>query len=424
MSVVADVKLTCDNTYSKNSVNNIIYKRRKHATRVVCVLFSCLLVLTEMVILNITKTFAQETDTSGLDIQSPSAILMEASTGQVIYEKNAGEQVHPASITKIMTLLLIFDALDSGKINLEEEVTVSEHAASMGGSQVFLEPGEVQTVNTMIKCISMASANDACVSMAEHIDGTEEAFVAHMNERAEGLGMADTHFVNCCGLDVEGHMSSARDVAIMSRELITKYPKIHDYSTVWMDTITHSTKRGESEFGLTNTNKLIKQYEWATGLGLAKCCLSATANKNGIDLISVIMGAPDSKTRFAEAINLLNYGFSRCDIYHDEEMPQLEPVKVNNAKQDMLSLEYADDFSYMSMDKINQEEITKDIKLNENIEAPVTKGDVIGTLEYNYKGNVIGTVDIIAADNIEKAGYVDMLRRVVHRLCCIYGTQM
>lgn len=472
MSMVADVKLTGDNTYSKNSVNNIICKRRKHATRVVCVLFSCLLVLTEMVILNITKTFAQdnrlkseinivsekikpvsnkkineqykndkskidksyeyiaqETDTSSLDIQSPSAILMEASTGQVIYEKNSNEQVHPASITKIMTLLLIFDALDSGKINLEEEVTVSEHAASMGGSQVFLEPGEVQTVNTMIKCISMASANDACVSMAEYIDGTEEAFVAHMNERAEGLGMSDTHFVNCCGLDVEGHMSSARDVAIMSRELITKYPKIHDYSTVWMDTITHSTKRGESEFGLTNTNKLIKQYEWATGLktgstGLAKCCLSATANKNGIDLISVIMGAPDSKTRFAEAINLLNYGFSRCDIYHDEEMPQLEPVKVNNAKQDMLSLEYADDFSYMSMDKINQEEITKDIKLNENIEAPVTKGDVIGTLEYNYKGNVIGTVDIIAADNIEKAGYADMLRRVVRRLCCIYGTQM
>ena len=251
---------------------------------------------------------------------------MEASTGQIIYEKNPDEKLPPASVTKVMTLLLIFDALDSGQIKLGDEVTTSEYAASMGGSQVFLEPGETQTVDTLIKCISVASANDACVAMSEYIEGTESAFVAKMNERAMGLGMNNTNFVNCCGFDTDGHMSTARDIALMSRELITKYPQIHDYSTIWMDTIIHSTRRGDSEFGLTNTNKLIKQYEWATGLktgstGLAKCCLSATANKDGIDLIAVIMAAPDSKTRFAEAVNLLNYGFNTCDIYKDDGMP-------------------------------------------------------------------------------------------------------
>ena len=261
-------------------------------------------------------------ENSGIELKSPSAILMEASTGQVIYEKDADTSLHPASITKIMTLILIFDAIKDGKIGLDDEVTVSEYAASMGGSQVFLEAGEKQTVDTMIKCISMASANDACVAMSEYIAGTESAFVAKMNERATGLGMNNTNFVNCCGLDTDGHMSTARDIALMSRELITKYPQIHDYSTIWMDTIIHSTRRGDSEFGLTNTNKLIKQYEWATGLktgstGLAKCCLSASANKDGIDLIAVIMAAPDSKTRFAEAVNLLNYGFNTCDIYKD-----------------------------------------------------------------------------------------------------------
>ena len=235
------------------------------------------------------------------DIQAPSAILIEASTGQVIYEKNADESLHPASITKIMTLILIFDAISSGQISLDEDVTVSEHAASMGGSQVFLEAGEKQTVETMIKCIAIASANDACVAMAEHICGSEEVFVSKMNERAAGLGMNNTHFVNCCGLDADGHMTTARDVALMSRELINKYPKIHSYSTIWMDTITHVTRRGESEFTLTNTNKLIKQYEWATGLktgstSLAKFCLSATANRNGIELISVVMASPNGKT--------------------------------------------------------------------------------------------------------------------------------
>ena len=359
-------------------------------------------------------------ENSGIELKSPSAILMEASTGQVIYEKDADTSLHPASITKIMTLILIFDAIKDGKIGLDDEVTVSEYAASMGGSQVFLEAGEKQTVDTMIKCISMASANDACVAMSEYIEGTESAFVAKMNERAMGLGMNNTNFVNCCGLDTDGHMSTARDIALMSRELITKYPQIHDYSTIWMDTIIHSTRRGDSEFGLTNTNKLIKQYEWATGLktgstGLAKCCLSATANKDGIDLIAVIMAAPDSKTRFAEAVNLLNYGFNTCDIYKDDGMPLLENIRISKGKKDYVNCRYEKEFSYM-FNPVNHEDISKELHINENIAAPVNEGDTIGTLDYYYNGEKIGSVNVISSENIEKADFLTQIKKVFGRL--------
>lgn len=360
-------------------------------------------------------------ENSGIELKSPSAILMEASTGQVIYEKDADTSLHPASITKIMTLILIFDAIKDGKIGLDDEVTVSEYAASMGGSQVFLEAGEKQTVDTMIKCISMASANDACVAMSEYIEGTESAFVAKMNERAMGLGMNNTNFVNCCGLDTDGHMSTARDIALMSRELITKYPQIHDYSTIWMDTIIHSTRRGDSEFGLTNTNKLIKQYEWATGLktgstGLAKCCLSASANKDGIDLIAVIMAAPDSKTRFAEAVNLLNYGFNTCDIYKDDDMPLLENIRISKGKKDYVNCRYEKEFSYMFINPVNHEDISKELHINENIAAPVNEGDTIGTLDYYYNGEKIGSVNVISSENIEKADFLTQIKKVLCRL--------
>lgn len=360
-------------------------------------------------------------ENSGIELKSPSAILMEASTGQVIYEKDADTSLHPASITKIMTLILIFDAIKDGKIGLDDEVAVSEYAASMGGSQVFLEAGEKQTVDTMIKCISMASANDACVAMSEYISGTESAFVAKMNERAMGLGMNNTNFVNCCGLDTDGHMSTARDIALMSRELITKYPQIHDYSTIWMDTIIHSTRRGDSEFGLTNTNKLIKQYEWATGLktgstGLAKCCLSASANKDGIDLIAVIMAAPDSKTRFAEAVNLLNYGFNTCDIYKDDGMPLLENIRISKGKKDYANCRYEKEFSYMFINPVNHEDISKELHINENIAAPVNEGDTIGTLDYYYNGEKIGSVNVISSENIEKADFLTQIKKVFGRL--------
>lgn len=350
----------------------------------------------------------------GPEIEAPCAILTEASTGRVIYEKNADESLHPASITKIMTLLIIFDAVDDGSISPEDTVTVSEHAASMGGSQVFLEPGETQTVETMIKCIAIASANDACVAMAEHISGSEDAFVQSMNERAEALGMNNTHFVNCCGLDANGHMTTARDVAIMSRELITAHPAIHDYSCIWMDTITHVTRRGESEFVLNNTNKLLKQYEWATGLktgstSLAKFCLSATARRNDIELISVIMASPSGKTRVSDSIALLNYGYGICSLYHDNNMPSIDVIPIKGGIKSDISVEYSSQMNYLFTDKYDASLIESHAEYLEDLEAPVQKGDVIGQLTYTYDGKFMDSIDIIASESIKKAGYGDYI---------------
>lgn len=350
----------------------------------------------------------------GPEIEAPCAILTEASTGRVIYEKNADESLHPASITKIMTLLIIFDAIDDNSISPEDTVTVSEHAASMGGSQVFLEPGETQTVETMIKCIAIASANDACVAMAEHISGSEDAFVQSMNERAEALGMNNTHFVNCCGLDADGHMTTARDVAIMSRELITAHPAIHDYSCIWMDTITHVTRRGESEFILNNTNKLLKQYEWATGLktgstSLAKFCLSATARRNDIELISVIMASPSGKTRVSDSIALLNYGYGICSLYHDNNMPSIDVIPIKGGIRSDISVEYSSQMNYLFTDKYDASLIESHAEYLEDLEAPVQKGDVIGQLTYTYDGKFMDSIDIIASESIKKAGYGDYI---------------
>lgn len=357
---------------------------------------------------------ANTSGTEGPAVSSPSVILMEASTGTVIYEKNSDERLRPASVTKIMTLLLIFDAMESGKISLEDEVSVSEHAASMGGSQVFLEPGETQTVNTMIKCIAVASANDASVAMAEFVWGSEEEFVKKMNERAKDLGMNNTNFVNCCGLDADEHLTTARDIALMSRELITKYPQIHDYSTIWMDTITHTTRRGESEFGLTNTNKLMKQYEWATGLktgstSLAKCCLSATANRNGIELIAVVMAAQNSKDRFADAITLLNYGYGVCSLYQDENPPVIPQIEVKGGIKGTVSGISAKEFSCLFMNGENLSEITSGVELLPEVKAPVNQGDVLGQIVYTLGGKNIGSVDIVAAESVRKADYLDNL---------------
>ena len=350
----------------------------------------------------------------GPEIEAPCAILTEASTGRVIYEKNADESLHPASITKIMTLLIIFDAVEDGSISPEDTVTVSEHAASMGGSQVFLEPGETQTIETMIKCIAIASANDACVAMAEHISGSEDAFVQSMNERAEALGMNNTHFVNCCGLDADGHMTTARDVAIMSRELITAHPAIHDYSCIWMDTITHVTRRGESEFVLNNTNKLLKQYEWATGLktgstSLAKVCLSATARRNDIELISVIMASPSGKTRVSDSIALLNYGYGICSLYHDNNMPSIDVIPIKGGIKSDISVEYSSQMNYLFTNKYDASLIESHAEYLEDLEAPVQKGDVIGQLTYTYDGKFMDSIDIIASESIKKAGYGDYI---------------
>lgn len=354
------------------------------------------------------------------EIGSQAAILMEASTGEVIYEKNADERRSPASITKIMTLILIFDALEKGQITLDEMVSTSAHAKSMGGSQVYLEEGEQQSVETLIKCIVIASGNDASVAMAEHIAGSEEAFISMMNERAAGLGMTQTHFVDCCGLtESPEHLTTARDVAVMSRELISRYPQISDYSTIWMENIVHNTARGSSEFGLANTNKLLKMQTDFTVTGLktgstsqAGYCLSATGRKNQIDLIAVVLAAPDYKVRFSEARSLLDYGFSICRRYEDTEPPVLEDMKVYGGKEDTVSLKYDGTFSAIRTDGQEFAGVEKKLELPETLTAPVDEGMTAGSLVYYLDGEELGRISVLTAEKVEKAAYKDYLYRL------------
>lgn len=353
-----------------------------------------------------------------LSLSSPSAILMEASTGTVLFEKNPDEVRSPASITKIMTLLLTFEALEKGRIKLEDEVSTSAYAKSMGGSQVFLEEGEIQTVDTLIKCIAVASGNDASVAIAEYIAGSEAEFVNQMNEKAVQLGMTNTHFLDCCGLTSDsGHHTTARDVAVMSRELITRYPQIYNYTTIWMEDITHVTRQGTKNFTLSSTNKLLKQYQWTTGLktgstNAAKYCFSATANKDGIDLIAVVMGAPDYKIRFSEARSMLEYGFAMTRIYTDENRERLTPLKVVGGKSDEVMITPKEAFRYLDVTGADFSKIAKSYKYQEMLEAPVEEGTEVGRIIYTLDQKEIGSVAIIAAETVEKAYYIDYLKRV------------
>lgn len=361
-------------------------------------------------------------EADALTISAPSVCLMEASTGQVIYEKNADEPRSPASITKIMTLILIFDALASGKIQMDDQVVTSAYAKSMGGSQVFLEEGEVQTVETLIKCIVIASGNDASVAMAEYVAGSEEVFVRQMNERAAGLGMEQTHFEDCCGLtDSATHVSSALDVAKMSRELVTKYPQVYDYSTIWMENITHVTRQGSKEFCLTNTNKLLKSYDGIRGLktgstSLAKYCFSATAIRNGVHMIAVVMAAPDFKTRFREAAELLNVGFARSSLYEDP-LTDVEPIRVpvTGSIEKTVEGAFAGPFTYLCMNGENTADITREIRLETSVEAPVQQGDPVGRLVYLLNGQEIGSILVTAAKDVLRATFSDYLWMVVQR---------
>lgn len=374
---------------------------------------------------NTTNTPSNPANNPDLNITSASAVLMEGSTGSILYEKNKDEQRFPASITKIMTLVLIFEALDAGKITLSDKVTVSEHAASMGGSQVYLEPNETQTVEDMIKCITIASANDACVAMSEYIAGSETEFVSMMNAKAQELGMKNTKFMNCCGLDDEisegSHYSSAYDIALMSRELITKHPDITKYSTTWMDSIIHVTKKGESEFGLTNTNKLVRTYTGITGLktgstSKAKYCLSASANRNGMDLIAVVMAAPEPKTRFAEAASMLDYGFANCTMFEDDNKDVvLEPVSIKRGKTDNVQPVVTSSYKYLLLKDMTADSITKEVKMKENLCAPIARGDQIGTLMYYYNGQEIGSVPILANEDIEEAKFIDFVEKIMKK---------
>lgn len=370
------------------------------------------------------RSFAETATGSAVNITAKSAVLIEGDTGEILYEKGKDTELVPASITKIMTLTLIFDAIDQGKISLEDEVSVSEYAASMGGSQVFLEPHETQTVNTMIKCISIASANDAAVAMAEKVAGSEQNFVKLMNKKAKELGMKHTQFKNCSGLDDDiksGHYSSAYDVALMSRELIMKHPQISNYSTVWMDSIVHKTKKGESTFGLTNTNKLVRFYDGITGLktgstSKAKYCLSATAKRDGMNLIAVIMAAPDHKVRFSEAQALLDYGFANCSVYEDDFTDMnFEPLSVKGGIPSVIAVYPKGKFSHTFTSEFDKAKIQKKV-LYHDVTAPVKSGTEIGSITYTYEGKELGSVPILSQQEAKKAGYTDFLILSIKKL--------
>lgn len=389
---------------------------KKSMERVIAVFLFLLTISTEV------NTIYAETESSKPQLLSESFVLMEASTGTIIHERDMHQVLPPASITKVMTLLLIYEAMEEGSITKETIVTVTDHAASMGGSQVYLEPGEQQTVETMIKCICISSANDACVAMAEHISGTEEAFVEEMNKKAKELGMNDTHFVNCCGLDVDGHVSSAYDIALMSRELMSRFPDVMTYTTTRLDSMTHTTKNGTTEFGLTNTNKLLQQYDGITGLktgstSKAKYCLTATATRNEIDLIAVVLAAPDTKTRFKEAATLLNYGFSKCKIYLDDQSG-MEPilVPVEKSMEQNASLVAREEFRYISVQKEDLSQITKEFLVYESITAPIEAGEELGMVIYYLNGKELGRVPLVAEETIEEATYQDYLKKILNLL--------
>ena len=360
---------------------------------------------------------ADET-TGGILLTCPSAILMEASTKSVIYEKAPDERRSPASITKIMTAILIFDAIEAGKISLEDEVVTSAYAKSMGGSQVYLEEGEKQTVDTLIKCIMVSSGNDASVAMAEYIAGSESGFVQMMNERADSLGMENTHFEDCCGLtDSDNHYTTARDIALMAQELITRYPQIKSYTTIWMENITHVTMQGSKEFGLANTNKLLKQYPYTTGLktgstNKAKYCVCATANKDGVELIAVIMGCPNYKDRFTEAQSLLQFGYTTCKLYQDENPPELMPILVKGGIDKQVPAVYKENFSWLFVSGEDFSNMERVLTTNE-LTAPIEKGEQIGTVTYRLNGKELGSIGIYAGESVCEAKFFDYLLNIV-----------
>lgn len=362
--------------------------------RVIC-FFICVCFMMHSVVV-----FAEGNTDLGLNAKS--AILMEESTGNILYESNPDERLPIASVTKVMTMLLIMEAVDSGKISLDDMVTVSENAMSYGGSTMFLETGEQLTVNDMLKGIAVASANDGCVAMAEHLAGSESAFVDMMNEKAKKLGMENTHFMNTNGLDEDDHYSSARDVAIMSRELM-KHETIFNYTSIWMDTL-----RG-GKFQLANTNKLIRFYDGANGLktgstSKALCCLSAAAKRNDMQLIAVVLGAPTSAERFASAKSLLDYGFANYAVNTQITAgDEVQKIAVEKGVDKEVGVVASDSCSTL-VKKGQEDNITKEIKIDETITAPIEAGQKIGTMTISRDGEVIADIDLNASSAVEKKG--------------------
>lgn len=349
---------------------------------------------------------------ANLNLDCGSAILIEQNSGKILYEQNSHEQLRPASVTKVMTLLLIMEALDSGKITLSTKIPCSTNAASMGGSQIWLDVKEELTVDEMLKAICVASANDCTVAMAEYLEGSVDSFVEKMNQKAKALGMNDTCFKNCHGLDTDGHVTSSYDISLMSRELLLKHPTITNYTTIWMD----SLRDGKSE--LVNTNKLIRNYKGATGLktgstSLALFNLSASATRDGLSLIAVIMKAPSSAVRFTEASKLLDYGFSTYTYKQFANAGDvLKTVEINKGVDSSLNLVYEENAGTL-IKKGEDKNIEEILTIENNISAPISKGQRLGQISYNLNGSTISTVNLVAQNDIKKIGVLSFSEKVL-----------
>ena len=351
-------------------------------------------------------------DAVEIPLTSHSALLMEKTTGEVLFAQNEHEALAPASVTKIMTMLLVMEAIDEGAIALDDVVTVSAHAASMGGSQVFLSEGEQISVDDLLKSLCVSSGNDASVALAEHVCGVTELFIDKMNQRAQELGMQNTHFVNCTGLTAEGHLTSAYDIALMSRELLLHHPEIRNYTTIWMDTIRNGT------FGLSNTNKLIRFYEGATGLKTgytdrAGYCISATAEKEGMELIAVIMKGETSDKRNTDAKALLNYGFSTYSLTDVTPAEPLPTVAVTLGAQDCVAVTLPEGENTVLLEKAKAANLTRTVDLPETVDAPVAAGDRLGTLSICSGEETVKTIPLVAAASVEKLTWGQMLKQLL-----------
>ena len=404
----ANVNNVSSNTSNAQNINNNINSSSKTSTAINNVVNN---LSTNITIVEETNSEVQ--DDNFLNLDCGSAILIEQTTGQVLYTYNIHEQLHPASVTKVMSILLIMEALDSGKIALTDEVPCSENAASMGGSQIWLDPRETLTVDEMLKAICVNSANDCVVAMAEYIAGTEEAFVQMMNDKAKELGMNDTTFKNCHGLDEDGHLTSAYDISLMSRELLNNHPNVTKYTTIWMD----SLRDGKS--GLSNTNKLIKNYNGATGLktgstSLALYNLSASATRDNLSLIAVIMKAPTSKIRFEDATKLLDYGFNTFSYKEfGKKDDVIKSISVNKGTVDEVEAVLSENCGTL-LQKGSDKNIEQTLTLDDTISAPVTKGQKLGEISFTLDGEVLSTVDIVAKEDIEKIGLFSIIKKVYY----------
>ena len=352
-------------------------------------------------------------DNNFLNLDAGAAILIEQNSGQILYGYNVHEKLHPASVTKVMSLLLIMEALDSGKITLDTQIPCSSNAASMGGSQIWLDTTETLSVNDMLKAICVVSANDCVVALAEYLGGTEEGFVQMMNSRAKELGMNDTTFKNCHGLDEDEHLTSAYDIALMSRELLINHPSITNYSTIWTDTL----RDGKS--ALSNTNKLVRNYAGCTGLktgstSLALYNLSASATRDGLSLISVVMKAPTSALRFSNATSLLDYGFSNYSYKSfGNQGETVKQVAITKGVSESVNAVYETSPSFL-IKKGEESSITYEITLNDNVQAPIFQGQQLGTIKYSLNEISLGSINLVAESSVEKINLLSMTKHILN----------